>query len=73
MKLPEFNLFFDKSARIFLIFPSICPNLRGAVAPLFPCLVRLCTETADMDHAVLLRPAKEGKRLNIFASNPIFI
>jgi hypothetical protein len=32
MKLPEFNLFSDKSARIFLIFPSICPNFDG-----FPC------------------------------------
>jgi hypothetical protein len=29
MKLPEFNLFSDKSARIFLIFPSICPNFHG--------------------------------------------
>ena len=29
MKLPEFNLFCDKSARIFLIFPSICPNFHG--------------------------------------------
>jgi hypothetical protein len=27
MKLPEFNLFCDKSARIFLIFPGIYPNL----------------------------------------------
>ena len=26
MKLLEFNLFSDKSARIFLIFPSICPS-----------------------------------------------
>ena len=39
MKLPEFNLFSDKSARIFLIFSSICPNFHGfpkflgAVAP----------------------------------------
>ena len=29
MKLPEFNLFSDKSARMFLIFPSICPNFHG--------------------------------------------
>ena len=29
MKLPEFNLISDKSARIFLIFPSICPNFHG--------------------------------------------
>jgi hypothetical protein len=29
MKFPEFNLFSDKSARIFLIFPSICPNFHG--------------------------------------------
>jgi hypothetical protein len=29
MKLPELNLFSDKSARIFLIFPSICPNFHG--------------------------------------------
>ena len=29
MKLPEFNLFCDKSARIFLIFLSICPNFNG--------------------------------------------
>jgi hypothetical protein len=29
MILPEFNLFSDKSARIFLIFPSICLNFRG--------------------------------------------
>jgi hypothetical protein len=29
MKLPEFNLFSDKSARIFLIFSSICPNFHG--------------------------------------------
>ena len=29
MKLPEFNLWSDKSARIFLIFPSICPNFHG--------------------------------------------
>ena len=27
MKLPEFNLFSDKSARILL--PSICPNFHG--------------------------------------------
>jgi hypothetical protein len=33
MKLPEFNLFSDKSARIFLIFPSICLNVHGSVAP----------------------------------------
>jgi hypothetical protein len=26
MKLPEFNLFSDKSVRIFFIFPSICPE-----------------------------------------------
>ena len=29
MKLPDFNLFSDKSALIFLIFPSICPNFYG--------------------------------------------
>ena len=29
MKLPEFNLFSDKSARIFLIFSSISPNFYG--------------------------------------------
>jgi hypothetical protein len=31
MKLPEFtsNLFSDKSALIFLIFNSICPNFHG--------------------------------------------
>jgi hypothetical protein len=29
MKLPEFNLFSDKSAQIFLIFPSICPNFHS--------------------------------------------
>jgi hypothetical protein len=30
MQLPEFNgLFSDKSARIFLIFSSICPNFHG--------------------------------------------
>ena len=29
MKLPEFNLFSDESARIFLIFLSICPNFHG--------------------------------------------
>ena len=29
LKLPEFHLFCDKSARIFLIFPSICPNFHG--------------------------------------------
>ena len=42
MKLPEFNLFSDKSARIFLILSSICPNFHGfpkfwgAVAPPLP-------------------------------------
>ena len=49
MKLPEFNLFSDKSVRIFFIFPSICPNFHGfpkfgggqppPLAP--PCQVRL--------------------------------
>jgi hypothetical protein len=29
MKPPEFNLFSDKSAWIFLIFPSICLNFHG--------------------------------------------
>ena len=29
MKLPEFNLFSDNSARIFLIFPIICPKFHG--------------------------------------------
>jgi hypothetical protein len=29
VKLPEFNLFADKSAGIFLNFPSICPNFHG--------------------------------------------
>ena len=29
MKLPEFNLFSDTSARIFLISSSICPNFHG--------------------------------------------
>jgi hypothetical protein len=29
MKSPEFNLFSDKSARIFLIFPTVCPNFHG--------------------------------------------
>jgi hypothetical protein len=29
MELAEFNLFSDKSDRIFLIFPSICPNFHG--------------------------------------------
>ena len=48
MKLPEFNLFFVKSARIFLIFPKHLPEFPwfskiggGAVAPPPPCLVRL--------------------------------
>jgi hypothetical protein len=47
IKLPEFNLFSDKSARIFLIFPSIClnfrgfPKLGGGAVPPDPCLVRL--------------------------------
>ena len=31
MRLPEFNLFSDKSTRIFLIFPSICPNFHGFI------------------------------------------
>jgi hypothetical protein len=34
-KLPEFNLFSDKSARILLIFPSICPNLHGFQKKIF--------------------------------------
>ena len=47
MNLPEFNLFSDKSARIFLIFPCICPNFHGFpnvpwFPPPAPCLVRLC-------------------------------
>jgi hypothetical protein len=58
MKLPEFNLISDKSARIFLIFPSICPNFHGfpkfwgasCPPPPAPCLVRLwskgCVRTA---------------------------
>jgi hypothetical protein len=46
MKLPEFNLFSDKSARIFLIFPSISPEFpwfseigrgRAVAAPPVPC------------------------------------
>jgi hypothetical protein len=47
MKLREFNLFSDKSAQIFLIFPQHLPEFPwfsklgggGAVAP---CLVRPC-------------------------------
>jgi hypothetical protein len=61
VKLPEFNLFADKSARIFLNFPSICPNFHGfpkifggAVAPrLPPCLVRLCRNRATNCHEIL--------------------
>jgi hypothetical protein len=39
--LPEFcpNIFSDKSARIFLIFSSLCPNFHGF--PKLGCLVRL--------------------------------
>ena len=39
MKKTDFNIFSDKSARMFLIFPSVCPNFHGfpksggAVAP----------------------------------------
>jgi hypothetical protein len=29
MKWPDFNIFSDKSARIFLISPSVCPNFHG--------------------------------------------
>ena len=43
MKLPEFNLFSNKSAQIFLFFSKICPNFHGflklgggAVAPPLP-------------------------------------
>jgi hypothetical protein len=29
MKKTDFNIFSDKSARMFLIFPSVCPNFHG--------------------------------------------
>ena len=50
IKLPEFNLFSDKSSRIFLIFPNICQNFHGftkfvgAVAPPPPAPLS-CTPT----------------------------
>ena len=62
MKLPEFNIFCDKSARIFLIFPSICPNFHGfpkkfgggAVAPTAPPLSRTPMRKSKQEYSIII-------------------
>ena len=74
----EFNLFSDKFARIFFIFPSICPNFHGF--PIFsifffgggtvaPCPL----SRTPMNIIILAKTPQGGGSLFVFKSMVIIV